>query len=148
MQENLIELFLESYRNIRVAHKGIVELFTDITSQINVINDYLERAFKKLEQSDEEEPAEVVEEPSDEMRTDLASVNVLPEGIHLAESGGVSRAILFPQNGNVLVLLPLSNGNAFPVGNLKASLVTILQVSTPVQVLWNTNTNQIVREEP
>lgn len=148
LQENLIELFLESYRNIRVAHKGIVELFTDITSQINVVNDYLERAFKKLEQSDEEEPAEVVEEPSDDMQTDLASVNVLPEGIHLAESDGISRAILFPQNGNVLVLLPLSNGNAFPVGNLKASLVTILQVSTPVQVLWNTNTNQIVREEP
>ena len=28
LQENLIELFLETYRNIKVAHKGVVELLS------------------------------------------------------------------------------------------------------------------------
>ena len=42
LQNALIELFLDSYRNIRVAHKGIVELFADLSSQIDVINDYLD----------------------------------------------------------------------------------------------------------
>ena len=46
LQENLIELFLETYRNIKVAHKGIVELFVDMSSQINVVNDYIGKALK------------------------------------------------------------------------------------------------------
>lgn len=150
LQENLIELFLESYRNIRVAHKGIVELFTDITSQINVVNDYLERAFKKLEDMDTEEPEEVAEEsePVSELEdplaaTDLATRNLLPEGAVIDAKGEVSRAILFPQNGVVLVLLPLRNGNAFPVGTLKDQQVQALNVTTPMQVVWNIVTDQL-----
>ena len=42
----MIELFLETYRNIKVAHKGIVELFVDMSSQINVVNDYIGKALK------------------------------------------------------------------------------------------------------
>ena len=48
LQENLIELFLETYRNIKVAHKGIVELFVDMSSQVNVVNDYIGKALKNV----------------------------------------------------------------------------------------------------
>lgn len=51
LQENIIELFLETYRNIRVAHKGIVELFVDMSTQINVVNDYISKALGNLENS-------------------------------------------------------------------------------------------------
>ena len=58
LQENLIELFLETYRNIRVAHKGIVELFVDMSSQINVVNDYIGKALKTATvDSDQHEPS-------------------------------------------------------------------------------------------
>lgn len=47
LQENIIELFLETYRNIKVAHKGIVELFVDMEQQIDVVSDYLANALDK-----------------------------------------------------------------------------------------------------
>lgn len=53
LQENIINLFLETYRNIRVAHKGIVELFVDVTSQVNVVNDYLSKAMDELSNESE-----------------------------------------------------------------------------------------------
>ena len=56
LQNTLIELFLDTYRNIRVAHKGIVELFADLSSQIDVINDYLDVAFKKLGEETDDVP--------------------------------------------------------------------------------------------
>ena len=151
LQENLIELFLESYRNIRVAHKGIVELFTDITSQINVVNDYLERAFATIEQSEGQEP-----EMADEMDIEPADVpvdvpapsifvsrNVVPEGAEIAMADGVSRAILYPQNGAVTVLVPLTTGCAFPLGQLAKEEAEKWDVSKPKQVMWNAKTEQI-----
>lgn len=48
LQANIINLFLDTYRNIKVAHKGITELFINPTSQVNVINDYMSEAFSKL----------------------------------------------------------------------------------------------------
>lgn len=45
LQENIIEMFLETYRNIKVAHKGIVELFVDLDQQIDVVSDYLATAL-------------------------------------------------------------------------------------------------------
>ena len=48
LQENIIELFLGSYKNIKVAHKGIIELFVDINKQINVVNDYIDKAIKNI----------------------------------------------------------------------------------------------------
>lgn len=50
LQANVIDLFLETYRNIRVAHKGIVELFVDMNSQVNIINDYLGRALSMVDE--------------------------------------------------------------------------------------------------
>lgn len=149
LQENLIELFLEQYRNIRVAHKGIVELFTDITSQINVVNDYLERAFSAIEQTEAGEP-DVVEEPEvtpeENPSTDLVSVNTLPEGAVIASDGEVTRALLFPQNGNVLVLVPLTNGNAFPLGSLKPEKAEALNVTVTTQIHWDLISGTIIEE--
>ena len=51
LQENIIALFLETYQNIRVAHKGIVELFVDMSSQVNVINDYIGKALKNADRA-------------------------------------------------------------------------------------------------
>lgn len=50
LQENIIELFLETYRNIKVAHKGIVELFVDMEQQIDVVSDYLANALDAIEE--------------------------------------------------------------------------------------------------
>lgn len=56
LQKNIIELFLETYKNIRVAHKGIVELFVDMSSQVNVVNDYISKAMNNI----------VIDEPTNE----------------------------------------------------------------------------------
>lgn len=147
LQENLIELFLESYRNIRVAHKGIVELFADITSQINVVNDYLDRAFVAIDQSENEEPPEAQEESveleAETEVTDLISKNTLPGDAVIACDGDISRAILFPQNGSVMVLVPLATGNAFPYGQLSPEKVLALNITAPVQIMWNLTTDTI-----
>lgn len=146
LQENLITLFLESYRNIRVAHKGIVELFTDITSQINVVNDYLERAFSAIEQN--AEPELETEEPessntSEQPVSDLIAENPIPAGASIAAEGDISRAILYPQQEQVLVLLPLTNGNAFPIGMLTEEKKNLLRITMPTQVQWNLKTNTL-----
>ena len=49
LQKNIIDLFLETYKNIRVAHKGIVELFVDMSSQVNVVNDYISKAMQNID---------------------------------------------------------------------------------------------------
>jgi len=49
LQKNIIELFLETYKNIRVAHKGIVELFVDMSSQVTVVNDYIAKAMMAID---------------------------------------------------------------------------------------------------
>lgn len=49
LQKNIIDLFLETYKNIRVAHKGIVELFVDMSSQVNVVNDYIAKAMTNID---------------------------------------------------------------------------------------------------
>lgn len=155
LQENLIKLFLESYRNIRVAHKGIVELFADITSQINVVNDYLDRAFIAMESESEEENdtdndidndndnvVDDVPEFALEM-TDLLSKNPMPQGAVIAANGNISRAILFPQNHTVIVLLPLTSGTAFPYGQLNPEKADALNITQPMQILWNLESNKI-----
>ena len=48
LQENLIEMFLDTYRNIKVAHKGILELFVDLDQQVDVVSDYIGRALQKV----------------------------------------------------------------------------------------------------
>lgn len=144
LQENLITLFLESYRNIRVAHKGIVELFTDITSQINVVNDYLERAFAVIEEDHTVTDDEILDDTETvTVCSDLAMVNPLPEGAQVAAEENRSRAILYPQQDTVLVLLPLTNGNAFPIGTLTEEKKQLLRITMPTQVRWNLTTNTV-----
>lgn len=148
LQENLIELFLDSYRNIRVAHKGIVELFADITSQINVVNDYLEKAFMAIETGEDYEPEELPEEESEEMvepDTDLQSKNSLPKAASIMSNDGVCRAILYPQNGSVMVLVPLTTGSAFPLGELRTDVAETLQVTGMQTVMWNLENDKIER---
>ena len=165
LQENLIKLFLESYRNIRVAHKGIVELFTDLTKQINVVNDYLEKAFIALENeetvSDVEETVEEtvsdVEETVEETVSDVEEVqekeilddsdlideNELPEGEHIdVNDEGYARALLYPQNGETLVFVPLSTGTAFLLGTLKDNIH--VELTGPKEVLWDLDKNKLL----
>lgn len=146
LQENLIELFLESYRNIRVAHKGIVELFTDITSQINIINDYLERAISAIENTDTEEPAELEDtdtQAGEMAKTQLVYKNDLPSQDSIVSENGISRAILFPQGNDVMVLVPLVSGSAFPLGRLDPEVVAAMGVEKPVSVFWNLETDMV-----
>lgn len=48
LQNNIIESFLQTYQNIDVAHKGIIELFTDMSDKINITNDYINDAMRKI----------------------------------------------------------------------------------------------------
>lgn len=141
LQENLIELFLESYRNIRVAHKGIVELFTDITSEVNIINDYLERAITAIDTEDMEEPPEVAEDSLE--GTDLCYKNPQGKANIIADESGISRAILFPQGEHVLVLVPDKGGGAFPLGHLSPGVAASLSLTGPKTVSWNLGTDKI-----
>lgn len=54
LQSALIDLFIETYRNVRVAHRGILELFVDMSKQITVVSGLMGRAFDKLEQKETE----------------------------------------------------------------------------------------------
>ena len=74
LQENLIELFLETYRNIKVAHKGIVELFVDMSSQVNVVNDYIGKALKNVHIDDDSENNDTDVDTTDV--TDLENTDV------------------------------------------------------------------------
>lgn len=135
LQNTLIELFLDSYRNIRVAHKGIVELFADLSSQIDVINDYLDVAFKKLD----EEGGDVVgtqEEPEEEAdinTTDLIKYINVPKDVQ--SNGKLCPAVLFPKNGRIEVIVPLRSGKPFTLGILKDGVTEA--VKTPTRAVWN-----------
>lgn len=65
LQKNIIDLFLETYKNIRVAHKGIVELFVDMSSQVNVVNDYISKAMQNIETTDADADAVAVADIAD-----------------------------------------------------------------------------------
>lgn len=54
LQENIIKLFLDTYRDIKVAHKGITELFVDPSKSVDVISDYMSEAFKAIDLEDAE----------------------------------------------------------------------------------------------
>lgn len=144
LQNTLIELFLNSYRNIRVAHKGIVELFADLSSQIDIINDYLDVAFKKLgEDSGNEEGMvpDFVAEP--ENNTDLVKLVVIPRGYRIQSSEGRCSAILFPEKEGTGVIVPLRNGNPFRLGLLKPGVTG--PVTAPTRAVWDINEMKLVK---
>ena len=148
LQNALIELFLESYRNIRVAHKGIVELFADLSSQIDVINDYLDVAFKKLNEEKDVEPEEEPDiipeiEVESENNTDLTKQPVIPRGYHIqALKDGTCSAILFPEKDGVGVIVPLKNGSPFRLGILKSGVTE--PITAPTRAVWNLNEMKLV----
>lgn len=73
LQKNIIDLFLETYKNIRVAHKGIVELFVDMSSQVNVINDYISKAMSQITEDVTEDVVEdVTEDVIDDVTEDVS----------------------------------------------------------------------------
>ena len=144
LQENLIELFLDSYQNIRVAHKGIVELFVDVTSQINIVNNYLAKAFSTLEQEDHQG---IIEEPE---TTDVVNLRTLDDGVEIAQQDGITQAILMPNETYVSVLVPLNDAShsAFELGELNPLLVDTLAINSPTIVEINLNTLEVyVNEE-
>ena len=145
LQNTLIELFLDSYRNIRVAHKGIVELFADLSSQIDVINDYLDLAFKRLDEEGGdtvEEAAPEILEPAEENATDLVLVPTIPRGYTIQQTDGICNAILYPEKTGISVIVPLKNGNPFRLGLLKDGVHA--EVAAPIRTLWNLETMKLV----
>lgn len=157
LQNALIELFLDSYRNIRVAHKGIVELFADLSSQIDVINDYLDVAFKKLEEQkgddqSEAQPEEQQEDgameeihvPESENLTDLVkAVRMTKRQMReIQHTDGICAAILFPEKDSIGVLVPLKSGNPFRLGALKPGIVAA--ITAPTRATWNLNKMQLI----
>lgn len=146
LQNALIELFLESYRNIRVAHKGIVELFADLSSQIDVINDYLNVAFKKLveEGGSVEESEEAPAEVRPENNTDIVEVIVIPRGYRIQNENGICNAILFPEKNGIGVIVPLRNGSPFRLGTLKPELHA--PITGPVRAMWNLRDMRLIQQ--
>lgn len=151
LQNALIELFLESYRNIRVAHKGIVELFADLSSQIDVINDYLDVAFKKLTTEKDDTAESVVQEitqnenedlvTQNENDTDLISAVKVPNNVQ--HHDGICNAILYPGKDGVSVIIPLSSGSPYKLGMLKPGIVEMVKV--PVRATWNLHEMKLVQ---
>lgn len=134
LQNTLIELFLDSYRNIRVAHKGIVELFADLSSQIDVINDYLDLAFKKLEEEQGEQMEEhALNDEIVETTTDLMAPVKIPKNVQT--KGDICHAVLFPNKNGTEVIVPLTNGQPFVLGVLKDGVTE--PVTVPTRAVWN-----------
>ena len=146
LQNALIELFLDSYRNIRVAHKGIVELFADLSSQIDVINDYLDVAFKKLGEGTNEEEGMVqdtVPDNGSDNDTDLVNTVTIPRGYHIQSTDDVCNAVLFPEKDGIGVIVPLRNGNPFRLGLLKPGIIE--PVTSPTRAMWNIKEMKLIR---
>ena len=146
LQNALIELFLDSYRNIRVAHKGIVELFADLSSQIDVINDYLDVAFKKLGEGTNEEEGMVQDTVPDNRSdndTDLVNTVTIPRGYRIQSTDDVCNAVLFPEKDGIGVIVPLRNGNPFRLGLLKPGIIE--PVTSPTRAMWNVKEMKLIR---
>lgn len=83
LQENIINLFLETYRNIKVAHKGIAELFVDMDKQVDVVSDYLSNAFDAIgdQPTTESIPQPTVTVDGEVIEPILDTVNVLSDDV-------------------------------------------------------------------
>lgn len=84
LQENLIQLFIDTYRNVKVAHKGIVELFVSLDQQLNVVTDYLGKAFDALD-----EAMLVTESESTESESTETPVESIDATLNLILEGGI-----------------------------------------------------------
>lgn len=139
LQENLIELFLDSYQNIRVAHKGIVELFVDVTSQINIVNNYLAKAFDTLEQEDHQGTS---------TPTDVVNLRQLEDDASIACEGNTSQAILMPNDEYISVLVPLKDTNSpFELGELNPTVAESMVINGPTIAQINLDTLEVLIDE-
>lgn len=146
LQNALIELFLDSYRNIRVAHKGIVELFADLSSQIDVINDYLDVAFKKLG-NEKDKAEEIMPEAGDsepENPTDLIKPAKIPKSCRMLTAEGFCDAVLFPEKDGISVIVPLKGGSPHRLGILKPGVTD--PVTVPTRAIWNLFEMKLVKQ--
>lgn len=134
LQENLIDLFLASYQNIRVAHKGIVELFVDVTSQINIVNNYLAKAFESLDAEDNEEVI---------VSDDITDINTPSDGVEIVSEDSIANAILYPQADRVQVIVPTADGGSFVIGYLTDARVEQFNVQAPILAQVNLDTLEV-----
>lgn len=99
LQKNIIDMFLETYKNIRVAHKGIVELFVDMSTQVNVINDYIGKAVSSL---DNEDVVEVQEPESVEDPTEVRATKAVEDSTDVeSSSNDIQELNDFDDNGQM-----------------------------------------------
>lgn len=143
LQENLIDLFLASYQNIRVAHKGIVELFVDVSSQINIVNNYLAKAFETLDADNATDF-----EDSDLAKTTETTHHVVDcieptDGIEIASENNITNAILYPVDQRVQVIVPTTDGASFLLGYLSDAKMSELKVHAPVLSQINLETLEV-----
>lgn len=130
LQNHLIQLFLETYRQIKVAHKGIVELFVDLDKQVNIVQNYLDDAFERMdkdvsnEEGEENMKQNVVgitfreQKPLDAYKGETGSFNYNGFTVHYVKTN----CLLMPEPGNpydsnaVAVLGELKDGSAHHIG--------------------------------
>lgn len=168
LQETLISLFLESYRNIRVAHKGIVELFVDLTSRIQVVGDFIGRAVEALDdtaetdvemESDieettegtsvEETPEEAIEEMTEETTEETTEemVEVLDETFTSDIYVEPLEGITLPEEATSLLLYPGGAESLLVGPGADGSAVVLSKVACPVvepiMVQYKPETKQI-----
>lgn len=137
LQENLIELFLTSYQNIRVAHKGIVELFVDVTSQINIVNNYLSKAFETLDAGEDDDLIE------DNQSSDVMGMQELSSEQAISAQNDVAQALLVPDGDTVSVIVPLTDGSAFTLGTLSPLKVVEFNIAAPMVATINIETWEV-----
>ena len=116
LQENIIELFLETYRNIKVAHKGIVELFVDMEQQIDVVSDYLANALENSvvdDQASETEITRIVKVNGQEIKPDIDTLAMLSDD----DIQGIwygSNILVKSPTGNTLILAQMHKESEKP----------------------------------
>ena len=114
-----------------------MELFADLSSQIDVINDYLDVAFKKLGEGTNEEEGMVqdtVPDNGSDNDTDLVNTVTIPRGYRIQSTDDVCNAVLFPEKDGIGVIVPLRNGNPFRLGLLKPGIIEPVTSPTPCYV--------------
>lgn len=140
LQEQLIKLFLESYRHIKVAHKGIVELFVDLDKQVHIVNNFLSDAFQALEEYDEESQEDTMEEKvvgttfrTQRPLSDYAEETQIIDGIPSV----TVPVVLMPEPTNehdpnaVAVIARIKDGSAHHVGYLGTKGQLYHQITKP-----------------
>ena len=116
LQENIIELFLETYRNIKVAHKGIVELFVDMEQQIDVVSDYLANALENSvvdDQASETEITRIVKVNGQEIKPDIDTLAMLSDDYIQGIWYGSNILVKSP-TGNTLILAQMRKESEKP----------------------------------